>query len=273
MSVISLPWTGAARPWTPRRLVSLVFSAVATLFLIGFCILAWPASMGGKANWVTVSGTSMLPDYRTGDMVVTWNDGNWRVGDVVLYSVDGTSTNLIVHRLIAGDATTGWTAQGDNKPAPDPWLIPQTNIRGRELVHIPYLGVVLTAARTPQVLAIATGALIFGAVLMVPKRKRRLERFKVDEPCIVSGLPGVVKDLHTEGARIQLDSAAVVGSTAELSIWLNTTDGTRHIVRGSMSVRYNKVVEDQRFIGGPIAWVDPQDPQIVAQHCAAYVLS
>lgn len=215
----------------------------------------------------------MLPDYRTGDMVLAWNDGNWQLGDVVLYSVDGSSTNLIVHRLVSGSAASGWTAQGDNKPAPDPWAIPNTSIRGRELVHIPYLGVVLTAARTPQVLAIATGALVFGAVLMVPKRKRKLERFKVDEPCLVNGTAGVVKDLHTEGARIQLGETAQIGSTAELSLWLNGADGTKHIVHGSLAVRYNTLVDGQRFVGGPIQWAHPGDSQIVAHHCAAYVFT
>lgn len=269
---MSLPWVKTRRPWTMKRTVSVVFSVLSTLLLAGFCLLAWPTSLGGKAAWVTVSGTSMLPNYRTGDMVLAWNDGNWHVGDVVLYSVDGTSTNLIVHRLVSGDATSGWIAQGDNKPAPDPWTIPQSSVRGRELVHIPFVGVVLTAARTPQVLAIAAGALVFGAVLMVPKRKRKLERIKVDEPCIVGGVPGKVKDLHIAGARVEVADTAEISQSVDISVWLNAPDGTRQIVSGVLSVRYNNLVEGSRLIGGPITWSDPGDPEIVAHHCAAYVL-
>lgn len=273
MSVISLPLRSASKPWTTKRVLSTSFSAVSTLFIVAFFFLAWPASLGGKATWVTVSGTSMLPDYRTGDMVLAWNDGAWGLGDVVLYSMDGTSTNLIVHRLIDGNATQGWTAQGDNKPAPDPWRIPAENVRGRELVHIPYLGVILSAARTPQVLALATGILVFGAVLVMPRRKRRLERIKVDEPCVANGVSGVVKDIHVEGVRIVLDQDVEIGQHVDLSVWLNASDGSKRIVRGSMDVRYNTVLDDgHRAIGGPVTWVGEHDVEIIEQHCSSYVL-
>ncbi len=238
-----------------RRFWAVVTSAITILFVIGVGIMAWPAALGGKGTWITVAGTSMEPNYSTSDLVLAWDTGDWQIGDVVLYGVQD-SNGLIVHRLVSGSAEDDWYAQGDNKERIDPWAIPDDAIRGEEMVHIPHLGTALTWARSPQILAILTGILVFWAIFSGPKYiQRRLTRVPVRTPAVVNGYPASTVDLHTEGARFELPDAAIVDGDIPVEVWTNR-DGTGTIARGILSVRHNVVTDHGRLVGGPVEWLD-----------------
>src|SRR5260370_6367352 len=66
--------------------------AIAKLAALGAVIAAclWfglPQSLGGRADWVMVSGTSMLPRFHTGDLVLVEHQSSYHVGDVIAYRV------------------------------------------------------------------------------------------------------------------------------------------------------------------------------------------
>lgn len=157
-----------------RRAGSVVVSAIA----VGLLVLAWPAALGGQMTWVMVSGTSMEPAYSTGDMVLMHRGGSWEVGDVVVYGLDGidaegasSAAARIMHRLVSGNESEGWTAQGDNRPYADPWTVPDHAIQGVELMTIPGAGIVVSWMRAPIVLAVSAGLLVFWAVMAGPRRE------------------------------------------------------------------------------------------------------
>ena len=238
-----------------RRAWAIVTSAVTIIFVIGVGVMAWPAALGGKGTWITVSGTSMEPNYSTGDLVLAWDTGDWQIGDVVLYGVQD-SNGLIVHRLVSGSAEEDWYAQGDNKERIDPWAIPDDAIRGEEMVHIPHLGTVLTWARSPQILAILTGILVFWAIFSGPKLiKRKLARVPVRTPAVVDGHPASTVDLHAEGARFELPANVSIEGTVPVEVWMNR-DGSNVVARGIFTVRHDVPTEDGRLIGGPVEWID-----------------
>ena len=155
------------RPRTTRARLASVAGWVLVVLLAA---LAWPVALGGGASWVVVSGASMEPTFYTGDLVLAWRSNDWAEGDIVVYSLanqDLPRVN-IVHRLTAGDEMTGWQATGDNKPRPDPWRVPDADIEGRVLLHIPHGGHALQILRTPLVLAVLAGALVTAAILARP---------------------------------------------------------------------------------------------------------
>lgn len=249
-----------------RRARTIVASILTTLIVVGIGVLAWPATLGGKATWVTVSGTSMEPNYATGDLVLAWNDGKWELGDVVLYGLQSQTEGLIVHRLVSGSAEAGWYAQGDNKPRIDPWLIPDDAIGGREILHIPNAGTALAWVRTPQVLAILCGLLVFWAVLTGPQHiRRRIERVPMDEPAVVAGRASRTVDLHIEGGRFNVprDLDIQVGEDVAVEVWL-TGDSGVHVARGTLSVRHIVSTEDACLVGGPVVWADEADRAAVS---------
>lgn len=247
---IRRPGSRARRIW---MFASGLFTAV---FVISVGILAWPATHGGKATWVSVSGTSMEPNYHTGDLVLAWNDEGWELGDVILYGIQGSTDGLIVHRLVSGNAQDGWYAQGDNKPRIDPWLISNDAIGGREILHVPNAGTALTWVRSPQVLAIICGLLVFWAVLTGPRyMTRRLERVPIAEPAVVHGHAATTLDLHREGGRFSLPLEVEVAGAVPIEVWV-TRDSTAQIARGTLTVAHSVATHDKRLVGGPIVWDD-----------------
>jgi signal peptidase I len=117
------------------RPANIVFAVVLVAVVSVWWVALRPtAFLGGPATFITVKGTSMLPTLKTGDFVLAEAQPTYRVGDLVVYRMPkgqiGAGDDLI-HRIVAGNATTGFTLKGDSNPAPDPWIVPRSD-RPRE---------------------------------------------------------------------------------------------------------------------------------------------
>jgi signal peptidase len=151
------------RKWLPRaRLLATIATELAVLAaLLWFCL---PQSLGGRAGWVLVSGTSMLPRLHTGDLVLVERQSGYHVGEVVAYRVPKGQPGAgfeVIHRIVGGNGTTGWTMKGDNRTAPDLWHPKNSDIVGAKLLRIPDAWVVLRFLHTPLLLGLLAGLLAF----------------------------------------------------------------------------------------------------------------
>ena len=123
-----------------------------------------PTSLGGPATYVVVRGDSMLPDYHSGDLVVLRAASGYSAGDVVGYRVpDGEigAGHVVLYRIVAGDGAGGFTVEGDNNPAPDPWQPRNRDVAGKLWVLVPGLGRAIELAHQPAIAgAIAVSLLV-----------------------------------------------------------------------------------------------------------------
>ena len=129
--------------------------------LLWFCL---PQSLGGRAHWVLVSGTSMLPHLRTGDLVLVERQSSYHVGEVIAYRVPKGQVgagHVVIHRIIGGNGRTGWTMKGDNRTARDLWYPTNNDVLGAKLLRIPDAWVVLRFLHTPLFLGLLAGFGIF----------------------------------------------------------------------------------------------------------------
>ncbi len=115
--------------------------AVAVYFL-------WPASMGGGTSLVIVSGQSMEPTYSSGDLIVA-RKGEPQIGDVIVYAPSSLGGAQVVHRIIAGDAESGWILQGDNNNFVDPFYPVDDEVRGIVHIHVPRVSAVTSWLLNP----------------------------------------------------------------------------------------------------------------------------
>jgi signal peptidase len=138
-------------------------SRLATVALIvAWFVLLRPVALGGPASYDIVTGTSMEPRLHTGDLVIAQARSTYDIGDVVVYRAPAGQPgagSLIVHRIVGGDAATGYVVQGDNKDSPDLWRPLPGDIVGRSWIELPGSGMVLAVLRRPLVLATLLGAL------------------------------------------------------------------------------------------------------------------
>ena len=109
-SVVTIPSRAAVRPRLPYAkavtLIAAQLALLATLLWFGL-----PQSLGGRADWVMVS---VLVEHRS----------RYHVGEVVAYRVPKGQVgagHVVIHRIIGGNGTKGWTMQGDNRTARDLW--------------------------------------------------------------------------------------------------------------------------------------------------------
>jgi signal peptidase len=132
-----------------------------------------PASLGGPATYIIVSGESMLPSLRAGDFVLAVKDRAYRTGDVVAFRVpraDPGGGTLVIHRVVGGSARDGFVIKGDNRQFRDPWMPKGREIAGKPLVTIPRLGLLFVFLRAPLGLAGMAGLLTF---LLVARGSRK----------------------------------------------------------------------------------------------------
>jgi signal peptidase len=160
-----------------RRPANLAFLIALTLVITAWWVELRPTTfLGGPASFITVKGTSMLPTLKTGDFVLAEAQSGYRVGELVVYEVPkgwpGAGADFI-HRIVAGDATTGYTLKGDNNPHPDPWTVPRSDIVGKEVVVIPGFGNTLLVLRSPVFAGLVAALVAMWVVLSPPEWMRR----------------------------------------------------------------------------------------------------
>jgi signal peptidase len=182
--------------------VSLVLLAAAALALVV------PILRGQPSRLVIVSGHSMDPTFHTGDLVLAWPADDYAVGDVTPYRVPADQPGaggLVIHRIVGGDATTGFVMQGDNNPAPDIWTPVPDDIIGRQVLLVPRIGELMAWVRQPAVLA----ALVAGLVTVVAVSSG-LERRSQDTAD--AGAEDLDDDDEVEGDEIVIDVRPLVAA-------------------------------------------------------------
>src|SRR5207302_4486079 len=108
-----LPTTVARPRPVPKERLRLPLALAKLAALVGVVVTClWfglPQSLGGRADWVMVSGTSMLP-LHTGDLVLVEHKSSYHVGEVVAYRVPKGQVgagHVVIHRIIGGNGTKG----------------------------------------------------------------------------------------------------------------------------------------------------------------------
>jgi signal peptidase I len=141
----------------------------------GWAVLLRPGSLGGTTAYLVVRGDSMLPTYRTGDLVILRAREAYHAGEIVAYRVPAGELgagHIVIHRIVAGDASAGFELEGDHNLAPDPWRPHAADVVGAAWVVLPGAGRVLATVRQPVVLASAAAALVVGWFVAGGLRRR-----------------------------------------------------------------------------------------------------
>lgn len=117
----------------------------------------------GPARHVVVAGDSMLPALRSGDVVVTLRQAEYRVGDVVAYRVPEGEPGagiVVIHRVVR-ITPKGLLLKGDNNDGLDPWTPSGADVLGREALVVPRLGLAIALLRSTLGLALVAGLVTF----------------------------------------------------------------------------------------------------------------
>lgn len=151
-----------------------------SLIVVAAVIVVWaftlrPQALGGPAVFVAVRGSSMLPTYEHGDLVVVQSAATFHVGEVVAYRVPAGHVGagkIVMHRIIGGDGTSGFRLQGDHNSAADPWQPRQADMVGVATWRLPNAGRLIALVQQPVILAGLASAIVVTVFLARPPRPR-----------------------------------------------------------------------------------------------------
>lgn len=166
---------GAAGGWRlahPRAW----FMVPAIALLVAAWVVLAPLQLGGSTSYAIASGTSMLPNFHAGDLVLLRQQPTYTVGEVAGYRNDQLGVT-VMHRIMAVNGDR-YAFKGDNNSWIDLYEPTANQIVGVEWVHLSGLGNVLMTLRAPVVTAFVVGLLWLFAVWprSTSRRQRRRRR-------------------------------------------------------------------------------------------------
>ncbi len=156
-------------------LLRVVRRATILAVALGWALTLRPQMLGGPATYLVIRGTSMLPIYDTGDLVILHDAPGYGTGEVVGYRVPAGELGagrIVLHRII-GERSGTLVLQGDNNRAPDPWTPSVGDVAGRVWIVVPGVGRVIAWAHEPAVAAsLATGLIVAVMIGRSPAKPR-----------------------------------------------------------------------------------------------------
>ena len=163
-----------------------VLETVATIVVaVVWFVTLRPVALGGPASYIVVRGYSMSGSLAPGDLVVTFAQARYSVGDAIVYHAPAGAGRglLVVHRIVGADPS-GYRVQGDANAYQDPWQPRSSDVVGRLVLTVPRLGRVLASLANPFLLGVMWGlaAMVVGLSFLPDSQGRGRSRWKAIVP-------------------------------------------------------------------------------------------
>ena len=159
-----------------RRLYKVVTITVIAVVVMLWAVTLRPQVLGGPATFVAIRGSSMVPAYQHGDLVVVESVATYEVGQVAAYRVPAGEVgagHVVIHRIVGGDATHGFRMKGDHNTAPDPWMPKQADMIGIASFRVANAGRLIALVQQPVIMGGLAGAIVVTVLLAQPPRQQR----------------------------------------------------------------------------------------------------
>lgn len=135
-----------------KKISQLIYWFILTLLVTITGLTAISAlKIPGNYKLLAVQSGSMEPTIRTGSIVIVEPAREYRVGDIITVSDPGNPKVTITHRLVGTDERFGeryFITKGDANKSADTEERPVTNVLGKVLFSVPFLGYPVSYAKT-----------------------------------------------------------------------------------------------------------------------------
>lgn len=149
-----MAWRGSERG-TRRTAGSILTGALLAVAVVTAWLVLAPVQLGGQVSYVIVTGNSMQPTFRKGDLAIVRRATSYQVGDVVTYA--NPTVGTVIHRIVATQAGA-FVLKGDHNTWLDSYQPQPSEVGGRLWVIVPRAGSVLQHLRDPAIIAALVGA-------------------------------------------------------------------------------------------------------------------
>jgi signal peptidase len=167
---------------------AIYYFLVASLTVVVFFLL-FPLIpiKGNYSTYVVISG-SMQPKIKIGSIVAVKPEQNYDVGDVVTFGESSRTKTPTTHRIYEIKEVNGakqFITKGDANNAPDQGLKTQSEISGKVLFSVPYLGYAVTMIKKPIgfmfIIIVPAVIIIYDEINKIIREIKRIKKKKKTE--------------------------------------------------------------------------------------------
>ncbi|OGD66701.1 signal peptidase I [Candidatus Campbellbacteria bacterium RIFOXYC2_FULL_35_25] len=122
----------------------------------------------GNFKLLIVQSGSMEPAIKTGSVVIVKPSDNYQIGDVITFGENTKTKTPTTHRIGEVKVVEGnyyYTTKGDANENNDPREVSQTEIIGKVLFDVPFIGYAVATAKEPigfaVLIVVPAGIVIF----------------------------------------------------------------------------------------------------------------
>jgi signal peptidase len=162
------------------------YTFVAGVMVIAILILTTLVPFPGNFKVKVVKSGSMEPYIKTGGIVVIKPSDSYKVNDVITFGEDTKTQIPTTHRIVKVEGEGGartFTTKGDANDSNDPETTRLSEVRGKVVLTVPYLGYVLDFAKKPTGFFLLVGipavAIIFEEILKIFSEIKAMRRKKL----------------------------------------------------------------------------------------------
>ena len=175
-----------------KKIFSYILYSFYTLILIGLALLfiAPPLPGFNALDVKIVKSGSMEPNIMTGAVVVVRETPSYGMNDVITFTSEGANIPT-THRIIGTEMVDGqeyFVTKGDANEERDTNLVATSDILGKVVLDLPYVGFVLDFARQPIGFALLIGLpallIIIDEFDNIWKESRRIRNTKITKDTI-----------------------------------------------------------------------------------------
>ena len=160
---------------------------LAAVLGIGLLLVSSLIPVPGNIEVKIVQSGSMEPSINVGGIVVVKPSNSYAPGDVITYGEDTPDQIPTTHRIVSERVAEGvalYTTKGDANDSNDPGEVRESEIIGKVLFDIPYLGYLLDFARQPLgfvlIIGVPAAIVVFDEIGKIWAEIKRTRRKKTE---------------------------------------------------------------------------------------------
>ncbi|MDD3773849.1 MAG: signal peptidase I [Patescibacteria group bacterium] len=159
-----------------KKVAYKIVNGLLILIVVIFALTALMSKFSiGGIKLFTVQSGSMEPVIKVGAMVLTKIEKSYNVGDIITYTRRDDPTKNITHRIVEKNNTgiDRYTTKGDANSAADVDVVLPTQIVGKVIFNISYVGYPIAFVRTPVGFVLL---IIFPATLILYEEVSKIKK-------------------------------------------------------------------------------------------------
>lgn len=164
----------------------LYYFFITSIVLIALLLFATIIPVPGNIKAKIVKSGSMEPAIKTGGLVFIIPASSYNVGDVITFGKDTKTQIPTTHRIVSIEGSgplRTFTTKGDANDAPDSTPTRLSDINGKVIFSLPYLGYVLDFAKKPLgfvlLVGVPAGIIIIDELMKIFREVALLRRKKI----------------------------------------------------------------------------------------------